>query len=319
MMNEMNGGKAEQQMTVVTLFEGDYHLGVGALVNSLARAGFRGRIVAGFRGALPPWTQQLVALGPDRFRIEGGPEIEFRRLQVGVHFTNYKPDFLLQLLNEGACPVGVAYFDPDITLCCSWGFVEQWTEEGVALCEDITNGTMPENHPLRRQWIRVAQASSWGQPKRRLNRYYNAGFVALRKEQRGFLETWREVIQLTEHSGTKLDVFMPGTREQSFYIPDQDGLNVTCMYSEEPLSTIGPEGMGFVHGGFTMYHSAGGSKPWRKKFLRSALAGVPPWNGDKHFLKMAEGPIRIYSPRKLTQRRLLCALASLIGRFYRRR
>lgn len=172
MTESVSGVDAMPQMTVATLFEGDYHLGVGALVNSLAKAGFRGRVIAGYRCPLPPWTQQLTAQSATLFQVEDGPQIEFRPLETGIHFANCKPEFLLQLIDEGACPAGVAYFDPDITLCCMWRFVELWAEAGVALCEEITNGTMPENHPLRWQWTRLARAAEWGEPRRTLNRYY---------------------------------------------------------------------------------------------------------------------------------------------------
>jgi hypothetical protein len=111
---------------------------------------------------------------------------------------------------------------------------------------------------------------------------------------------------------------MKGSREDTFYASDQYTLNLAATYAEEPLSPIGPEGMGFVPRGLTLYHSVGTPKPWRKAFVPSALQGNPPSNGEKHYLACAGGPIRIYTPGQLRQLRRWTALASLIGRFYRR-
>ena len=103
-----------------------------------------------------------------------------------------------------------------------------------------------------------------------------------------------------------------------FFASDQDALNVAAMYSEYPLSTMGPEAMGFVPAGFTMFHAVG-LKPWRKAFLQKALAGVPPTEADKFFLTQVSTPIRVYSPWRLHARRIACSTAAFIGRFYRRR
>ncbi len=41
---------------ICTLFEGRYHFGAAALVNSLYRAGYRGELYAGYKGELPFWA-----------------------------------------------------------------------------------------------------------------------------------------------------------------------------------------------------------------------------------------------------------------------
>ena len=56
---------------ICTLFEGDYHFGLAAFVNSLAHAGFTGTVWAGYRGSLPPWLGQLRQVNCSREGIHG--------------------------------------------------------------------------------------------------------------------------------------------------------------------------------------------------------------------------------------------------------
>lgn len=102
-----------------------------------------------------------------------------------------------------------------------------------------------------------------------------------------------------------------------FYGIDQDALNMAAMYTELPLTTMGPEAMGFVPSGFTMYHAVG-EKPWRGSLLLRALGGVPPSDATKFFFTQVLSPIRPYSPISLGVKRFTCWIAALIGRFYRR-
>jgi hypothetical protein len=178
---------------------------------------------------------------------------------------------------------------------------------------------MPSNDPIRCEWIEAARKAGWKQPVRLQERYYNGGFAGLSIEHKSFLDVWVAGNELARTAGVDQARIQHGTRASTFFSTDQDALNIATMFSDAPLSAIGPEGMGFVDGGFTMYHSVGGAKPWRKKFLRSALKGVPPWNGDKHFLECADdGPVRPYSDSRLRAMRGSVAVASLISRFYRR-
>jgi hypothetical protein len=166
--------------------------------------------------------------------------------------------------------------------------------------------------------VQAAKLAGWSDPTAPQTSYFNGGFVGLNIAHAAFLERWKDAIALAEHHGMDVSAFMKGSREDTFYASDQDTLNLAAMYAEEPLSVIGPEGMGFVPGGFTLYHSVGSPKPWRKPYVRAALQGNPPSNGEKHFLACAEGPIHPYTSSRLKQLLRSAAIASLIGRFYRR-
>jgi hypothetical protein len=315
---DANQGIKSSEWILCTLFEGDYHLGLAALVNSLAASGFKGCIWAGYRGKLPPWTHQLRRGSmEDEYVVTSDIRIVFVFLETHIHFTNMKPEFMRNLVREHPESKYICYFDPDITIKCEWRFFIEWVSFGIALCEDVTNGTMPENHPLRLKWMKLVVSLGLTHP-RSLSRYFNGGFVGLPVADASFLELWQRVIDFAESQGVDTRVFGPGTRIDPFYASDQDALNIAAMYTEHQLTTIGPEGMGLVPGGFTMYHALGSPKPWRKKMIRSALFGIAPSSADKAFLLHSESPIHPYKSTELKWKRFKCNIGALIGRFYRR-
>jgi hypothetical protein len=307
----------ENEEVICTLFEGHYHIGAAALINSIVRSGFRGLFWIGHRGALPPWTAQLVKTEQGLYQV-GGALIGFEAIENAGHFTQFKPEFMSNIFERGIATKSLWYFDPDITVRCDWEFFQRWIRFGVGLCQEITMGTMPSNHPIRCEWMEAAHLSGWPEPHTVQERYYNGGFVALNIEHREFLETWSRAMKLANAAGVDPHKLQHGTRASTYFSTDQDALNIAAMYSRSPLTTIGPEAMGFVTGGFAMYHSVGSKKSWRKDFLRLALAGDPPWNGDKHFLERVDGPIRPYTQGELKKLRRSAKWATLIGRFYRR-
>jgi hypothetical protein len=77
---------------------------------------------------------------------------------------------------------------------------------------------------------------------------------------------------------------MYGSREMPFNMSDQDALNIAIMYTKSPLTTLGPQGMGFIFGASMMMYHAVGQKPWRGSFLLRALRGMPPSGAMKFFL-----------------------------------
>jgi len=302
---------------ICTLFEGDYHMGLAVLANSLLNAGFRGLFWVGYRGSLPPWIDQLTRRADGLFQI-GEALLGFELIVSKRHLSQLKPDFMSRIFEQGIARKSLWYFDPDITVRCEWSFYQRWVSNGVCLCQENNMGTMPSNHPLRCEWIEIARNAGWGEPVRQQERYFNSGFVALKIEHAQFLEIWSKAATLANAEGVDHGSFLNDSRAQTFYTVDQDTMNIATMYSNGPLTTVGPEGMGWVPGGFTMYHSVGTVKPWRKKYLRSALKGDPPTNGDKHFFDCADGPLHPYAPGKLRKLRLAVKCASFIGRFNRR-
>ena len=112
--------------TICTLFEGSYHFGLAALVNSLFRSGFTGVIYAGYRGELPPWAKARVSAS-NRLSVSSGIEIEFIPLETSIHLSNYKPTFILDVATKYAKDAtSIFYFDPDIVVYCRWSVFERW-------------------------------------------------------------------------------------------------------------------------------------------------------------------------------------------------
>lgn len=303
---------------IVTLFEGDYVLGAGALANSLYRHGFRGRVYCGHKGPLLFWAKDAREDGAFRvLRPAEELELRFFPIEHPWHLTNLKPHMMLKVWDEWEPDAeAMFYFDPDITIKCRWSFFEEWVGYGVALCEEIVMANMPEDHPLRCAWLHWAERLGW--PKARDCRgVLNGGFVGLGRYQRDFLEMWREGM---DSLGAELPLhgFTPGDRTQPFNMTDQDMLNVLLSVYPGPISRVGPEGMDFVPGGVVMSHAAGGAKPWRKRYLRSALGGVAPTQADKNWLVNTEGPMPVLGPRRRKALTREIRFAAALGRLLRR-
>jgi len=302
--------------SVCTLFEGDYHYGVGALVNSLYHHGFQGVIWAGYRGVLPPWAKPLRSCqNYQEYIVAENCVIRFIQLDVPIHFANYKPDFMLDLW-ENYCPEieALFYFDPDIVIKCRWSFYEEWIEGGIALCQEIVNAYMPSNHPIRKVWENFAKHKGYS-CHRQLNQYFNSGFIGLYKNYRSALFLWQNLLKGVEGLGIELSIFMPTDRSQPFLGTDQDTLNLMAMITPHPLSTIGPEGMDFLPGGFTMSHAVGKPKPWQKHMIYEALSGKAPTSADKGYWQHTQSPIQLYSKQKFFWQQVDLRCGSAIGRF----
>jgi len=318
------------KIAVCTLFEREYHLGVAVLVNSLCRAGFTGTIYAGFRGPLPPWAKSKVrAVRENQWEMEAAPgvRIVFLSLATTAHFTNYKPDFLLQVeALAGGESEAVIYFDPDVVVTTKWSFVEDWMTCGVTLCEDV-NSPLSENHPHRVGWRRFFGPLGFDL-RFRGPALANGGFVGLRWEQRRLLEVWQRFIAEMAAALGGMDVAgIGGGRKLAgsygfadcFFTTDQDALNAALEACPDiAVSFLGPQTMGFFPGQTLLPHALGPNKPWVRRYIREALGGRPPAAVDKAFWNCAGGPIEPFSSGDLSLRRLQLAIGAALGRFIRR-
>jgi hypothetical protein len=309
---------AQMTSAICTLFEGDYHHGVGVLANSLYAHGFRGVIWSGYRGSLPPWINGgKESNGFTEFTPVEGLTLRFIPLTTKIRLTNYKPDFMLSLWQK-YCPQAQSffYFDPDITVMCAWSFYEKWVQAGVALCADI-NPSMPANHPIRHAWKQFYQPHGITF-RREPDLYFNGGFFGLKREQIEFLHCWQRLQELMAPEIGGLENVNVRDRTYLFHKTDQDALNVAAMVSESPISPMGQDGMDFQYGGggYVMSHAAGGAKPWNKPFLRNLFRhGNPPSRTDRIFFRYVKSPIPVYSRAALSRKRFFLLSASFLGRF----
>ena len=304
---------------ICTLYEGNYHLGLGALLNSLHARGFRGHFFAGHRGDIPPWAADRVRKNGAGwlFDVSGDCTLHFVPVQTETHLNNYKPHFLLELM-EKHCPneQNFFFFDPDIVVKAPWSFFEHWVAQGVALCEDV-NHYLPRNHPVRLAWKKYAAERGLA-VRQEIDKFYNGGFIGVRREHKDFLAAWKQLFDLRRADGVDLGRFELGGFEFPYLFLDQDLMNLALMLLPFRISAVGPEGMDFQPGGYVMSHSAGDRKSWTKPFVWEALKGRAPSRADKEFIRHTQSPIRIYSPAQLATRRLGVMVGSAIGRFYRR-
>ena len=300
-----------------TLYEKHYHYGVGALLNSLAASGFDGIFVIGFRGPDAPWLRQCEHVGDGRYRLQT-MEIRLVRLDdVRLHFTNYKPQFMLRIFAEIVPEaIRLAYIDPDIVVRANWRFFQDWIDHGVALCVDV-NGFVHRTSPLRGAWRRHFEPAGFAFHGR-MDCYVNGGFVGVTPARAGILREWVRAQEVMAPIIGGLSTAFPADRSHPFHMTDQDALNAVLDCTDEHLAILGPEGMDFAPGGFVMSHALGLPKPWRKRYLIAALLGNPPTPADKLFWKQVVTPLRIMPMPARIWNAVAIRLSSLLGRFWRR-
>jgi len=318
--------------SVCTLFERDYHHGVAALVNSLVVSGFRGRIFAGYRGALPRWAQGAERASVAHWHdarvlvVTADCELAFLPMLTDAHFTNLKPDFMLELFSAASLGIErLFYLDPDVCVVERWPFFEDWISCGVALCEDV-NSPLEKHHPRRVGWRR--HFCTYGiSLEYRTPAYVNGGCVGVSRQDVGFLKNWQRLSgYMTDAIGGLGASMLEGGAQPRqwgfagcFDRTDQDALNAAVeMSAEFDYSILSRAAMAFSPGSAVVPHAVGLRKPWRRQYLRDALRAMAPTAADKAFWRFVGGPLFTMSTARAQRARLSLGLATVMGRLYRR-
>ncbi len=311
---------------ICTLFEGNYHYGVAALVNSVYHNGYRGDIFAGYKGTLPFWAINTdsslseIWKGATTIHPANGLRIHFLPVETDWHLNNYKPDFMLSLKAKFPELVrNLFYFDPDIIIKYEWLFFEKWVGYGVTLVHELVAVALPPTHPVRREWEEMLVRS-----KRTVHRDLysgiNGGFCGVNKNDFDFLQTWSDII----HESIKCYNLNPREFKQPhqkyiFQFADQDALNITAMCYNYAISEMGPDAMDFVQTGWrAMSHATGSPKPWNKNFFLSCIRGFPPRLAEKAYWANTSGPIKMHSYAYIKFKQFWILCTAFIGRFYSR-
>lgn len=303
---------------LTTLAEREYFLGLAALLNSLVEHGTHvDKVVVGYRGDLPDWLPPLRAsLHGQSFTLAGGLEVELIELSGSLHMVHEKPKWFLHL-TEVLEPEATEYFffDSDIVINSRMSFYGNWVHQGVALCGDV-NFVFHRHHPIRRQWAKFARAAG-REVVNELDDYYNSGFLGWTQDTKQFIYDWNDAFaMLAPHSGD-MHQFRVFDRTAVVLSTNQDSLNLAAMITEQPLSPIGPEAMGFIYGMRLMHHPIG-AKPWNRKFFLEFWNGRPPREADLIFYQYVNGDqLRPLSEGRAKGMEALLKVLRFGGRFYR--
>ncbi len=297
---------------IVTLYEGHYHFGVAALINSLIKADFEGLIRVGYRGALPFWLSQLKNIGGQNYYVNEHLIISFTLIETNMHFGYYKPQFMHDTLLAYPAAQHVFYFDPDIVVKAPWRFFSSWVRSGIALCLDNCFHFVHRNHPWRTEWMELAGVEPDFECK--LDYYVNSGFVGLSRPDLAILERWILLTDRYRAAGGNLSIFeKEGYRA---FKGDQDLLNAAMTISDDlKFSLIGTEGMGFSEPAYLMSHAIDSIKPWKKNFTGNLIRkGATPNVMDRDYMSSANHPIIVYDQLTFKIKRINLKTAAILGR-----
>lgn len=306
-------------IVATTLAENKYFLGLSALLNSMVTHGkYIDKIVVGYREELPKW---LPKLSPSKNGLScilnSGIELELIEMKGNLHMVHEKPKwfrYFTEILEPDADEY--FFFDSDIVIVNRMSFFGEWVKQGVAICEDV-NYSMNRNHPIRKQWAEFAQDEDLS-VQSEIDWYYNSGFLGWTKHTKAFLSDWERCFQILAKRSGDMKQFRVNNRTHPVLSANQDSLNLAAMITELPVSTIGPEAMGFKNGMQLMSHPIG-PKPWNKKYIGDFLSGYPPRTSDLNYWGNINGSE--FSPTNailVSYKKFICKFLRGLGRFYQR-
>ncbi len=316
---------------ICTLFEKNYHYGLAAFLNSLYKFGYRGVVFAGYKGELTDWAAESRPAndidweGVTVLEPAAGLKVYFMPLTTTYHLTNYKPDFLLRLLEGPAKGYqGMYYFDPDIIINAPWHVFETWISQGVALAEDV-NSPLNRYHPRRLAW-RDIYIKETIPLEYKSDVYINGGFIGLTIENKTFLDLWVRIQEVMgryigglDKSSISKGIPLPKEFE-GIYSPfgktDQDALNIAVEAWNGSLALRGKEAM--LGAGGMMPHAIGSKKPWNMNPLSYAWSGRSLTYVDRLYLENANGIITSVKPFKIRFTKLTASISIFINRFYKK-
>jgi hypothetical protein len=317
--NKIENTRSLRMKILTTLAEDRYFLGFAALINSVVKHGiYVDKIVVGYRGPLPKWLPNLEASeNGKKIVLKSGLIIEFVVLDGNLHMVHEKPKWfkhLVTVLEPNA--VEYFFFDSDIVIVNRMSFFGEWINEGVALCEDVNN-SMSYDHPIRKQWIRLAEEHGL-KVVNKMDRYYNSGFLGWNKKYSEFIGNWERCFQILSKKSGDMKKFRVQDRTTTVLSANQDSLNVAAMITNVPLSTIGPEAMGFSYGMNLMAHPIG-KKPWDRQFISDFVLGWPPRASDIEFWEnVNNGELKPFSGLLVSYKIFACKMLRAAARIYRR-
>ena len=308
--------KQTMKAAIITSYEGHYHHGVAALVNSAVAVGFDGLFIVGYRDRLPPWVQTLTSVGSEAYAV-AKTRINFYREEAPRHLGYNKPFFALNVFDRFPEIDMLFYADPDITFLAPWTFFQDWANLGVALVEDSNFPRVQLNHPWRAVWKNLLSLAGLEDHSVKSDSYANSGFFGISRRDRDFLRIWSEVTLAYEASGKSTMSFQMVNRWEGV-VGDQDLLAAAMMAWTGPSSFMGAEAMGFTGHYFILSHAIESPKPWAKSYFVNSLKGNPPTVAGNHFLQATSGAIKSFSNTDLLLRRLDFRAAQLVSRVWKR-